>query len=248
MTINTLYLASKLDKHCIFHCVVFISSPSLSEIDDCDISSSDLTVSVLCFFSQNLSSTSGFLLVVQEKSIISVRRLLVNTSKQNQPQGPVTVDVTEEGLHQVSVFPIRGGMGILDSSVAYRADIAVDVAASASPTGVYMHAGVYLSIKINRCTVRTIVIWLQLLNQYEWRQVQPIFFTPTQRHHIIMSPAHINFNIHMHQTLFTCRLGFTIDMYMVCSWDRIHINGKRGSIRAKRACNCALKYIQDQPI
>ena len=104
-----------------------ISPSSFSEIGDCDILISGLVVSVLCSHSPTSSST-GFMLVVQEKSVNGARRLLVNSTEQVEPQGPVTVEVAGGGAYQVTVFPIREGMGVLDSNVAYSEEIAVGVA------------------------------------------------------------------------------------------------------------------------
>ena len=75
-----------------------------------------------------MSSSIGFLFVVQDKSVNGVRRLLVNTTAPGQPLGPVTVQVTVGGVYQVSVFPIRERMGILDSNVAYTMEIELAVA------------------------------------------------------------------------------------------------------------------------
>jgi hypothetical protein len=68
--------------------------------------------------------------VVQEKSISGVKKLLVNTTEPGQPQGPVTVQAVVRGQHQVTVFPIREGMGILDSGVAHSMEIVLSVAVS----------------------------------------------------------------------------------------------------------------------
>ena len=58
----------------------------------------------------------------------------MNTTEQGEPQGPVSVHVAESGAYQVTVFPIREGMGILESNVAYTEEIEVG-----SPTSKYMH-------------------------------------------------------------------------------------------------------------
>ena len=61
----------------------------------------------------------------------------MNTTEQGKPQGPVTVQVGESGVYQVTVFPIREGLGILESEVAYTDEIAVVL--TASTTGVAMY-------------------------------------------------------------------------------------------------------------
>ena len=108
----------------ITHAVSIINPPSSSEIDDCDISMTGLTISALCSLFSTSSST-GFMLVVQEKSVNGARRLLVNSTEQGEPQGPVTVQVAVGGAYQATVFPIREGMGILESNVAHREEIVV---------------------------------------------------------------------------------------------------------------------------
>ena len=54
----------------------------------------------------------------------------MNTTEQGEPQGPVTVQVIGRGAYHVTVFPIREGLGILDSNVAYRMEITAGVADS----------------------------------------------------------------------------------------------------------------------
>ena len=107
---------------------VAISHPNSSaEIDDCEVLGSGLTVSAMCFFSPT-SFSAGFLLVVLHKSVNDMRKLLVNTTEQMQRQGPVTVQVGVGGVYQVTVFPIREGMGILESNVAYTEEVVLDTA------------------------------------------------------------------------------------------------------------------------
>ena len=59
----------------------------------------------------------------------------MNSTEQGEPLGPVTVQVEVGGAYQVTVFPIREGMGILESNVAYTEEIAVGVVNN--PTGLY---------------------------------------------------------------------------------------------------------------
>ena len=65
----------------------------------------------------------------------------MNSTEQEEPQGPVTVQVTVGGAYQVTVFPIREGMGILESNVVHTEEIAVDIAVYS--TGLCMYGAWY---------------------------------------------------------------------------------------------------------
>ena len=103
-------------------CIDSVIHPGTSDIGNCNISTSGLVVSALCFYSAK-SSSIGFQLVVQEKHVDEVRRLLINTTQTGQPQGPVTVQVAMGGAYHVAVFPVKEELGILNSSVAYTIEI-----------------------------------------------------------------------------------------------------------------------------
>ena len=77
-----------------------------------------------CSFPQN-STPLGFLVVVQRDSISKARTLLVNNTQPGQALGPVTVEVEEGGVYQVTVFAIRGEMGIVGSAVEYSTQIEI---------------------------------------------------------------------------------------------------------------------------
>ena len=95
-----------------------------SEIEDCDIISDEQVVCVQCSFPPN-STSLGFLVVVQRDSISKARTLLVNSTQPGQALGPVTVEVEEGGVYQVTVFAIRGEMGIVGSAVEYTTQIEI---------------------------------------------------------------------------------------------------------------------------
>ena len=77
-----------------------------------------------CSFPQN-STSLGFLVVVQRDSISKARTLLINSTQPGQALGPVTVEVEEGGVYQVTVFAIRGEMGIVGSAVEYSTQIEI---------------------------------------------------------------------------------------------------------------------------
>ena len=87
-----------------------------------------------CSFPPN-STCLGFLVVVQRDSISKARTLLVNTTQPGQALGPVTVEVEEGGVYQVTVFAIRGEMGIVGSAVEYSTQIEI-LAAEDEETGI----------------------------------------------------------------------------------------------------------------
>ena len=105
--------------------ILIHSGPSTSsEIEDCDVISDEQVVCVQCSFPQN-STSLGFLVVVQRDSISKARTLLVNSTQPGQALGPVTVEVEEGGVYQVTVFAIRGEMGIVGSAVEYTTQIEI---------------------------------------------------------------------------------------------------------------------------
>ena len=106
-------------------CVITDSTNQLvSEIEDCDVTSDEQVVCVQCSFPPN-STSLGFLVVVQRDSISKARTLLVNSTQPGQALGPVTVEVEEGGVYQVTVFAIRGELGIVGSAVEYSTQIEV---------------------------------------------------------------------------------------------------------------------------
>ena len=96
------------------------------EIEDCDVISDEQVVCVQCSFPPN-STSLGFLVVVQRDSISKARTLLVNSTQPGQARalGPVTVEVEEGGVYQVTVFAIRGEVGIVGSAVEYTTQIEI---------------------------------------------------------------------------------------------------------------------------
>ena len=77
-----------------------------------------------CSFPPN-STSLGFLVVVQRDSISKARTLLINSTQPGQALGPVTVEVEEGGVYQVTVFAIRGEVGIVGSAVEYTTQIEI---------------------------------------------------------------------------------------------------------------------------
>ena len=56
-------------------------------------------------------------MIAQLSNASEAQKLYVNQSM--DPHTPVTVEVERDGLHQVTIFPIREGRGILDSNAEH---------------------------------------------------------------------------------------------------------------------------------
>ena len=67
------------------------------------------------------SLTSGFQVIARLSDASEAQKLYVNQSM--DPHTQVTVEVERDGLHQVTIFPIREGRGILDSNAETHAII-----------------------------------------------------------------------------------------------------------------------------
>jgi hypothetical protein len=87
---------------------------------------------------------TGLLVLAQFRNASEVQRLYVNQS--SDPRSPVTLPLERPGEYQVSIFTIRGEMGILGSSV-HSEQVVVGAAAAttiAEPTttgaGTYVYA------------------------------------------------------------------------------------------------------------
>ena len=70
------------------------------------------------------SASSGLQVIVQLSNASEVQKLYSNQSM--DPHTPVTVEVERDGLYQVTIFPIREGRGILDSTAVYSRLLVVD--------------------------------------------------------------------------------------------------------------------------
>lgn len=65
-------------------------------------------------------------MVVQRDSISKARTLLVNSTQSEQPLEPVTVEVQEGGVYQVTIIAIREGVGVVGSGVEYSTQVAMN--------------------------------------------------------------------------------------------------------------------------
>ena len=87
----------------------------------------------------NSSLVTGFQMIAQLSSSHEVHKLHINQS--TGLQTPVTVEVEEDGMYQVTIFAIREGTGIMGSK-SYALDVeAVLVVSDATTesTGIILH-------------------------------------------------------------------------------------------------------------
>ena len=79
---------------------------------------------VECAYPSN-SAATGFQVIAQQ--IISSKVHKIYASKTSNCQTVASVLVEENGLYQVTIFAIRGGRGIVDSTVEYSGLLTVDL-------------------------------------------------------------------------------------------------------------------------
>ena len=89
-------------------------------LENCQLTGSTEYISVQCSYPSN-SVATGFQVVAQMSNLTEVHKLYTGKTSENS----VTVQVGENGEYQVSVFAIRGRMGILNSNIEYRGQISV---------------------------------------------------------------------------------------------------------------------------
>ena len=58
-------------------------------------------------------------MIVQLNNITAIHKLLVNRTTGHLSPGPVTVQVKENEIYHVAIFPIRTGTGIADTIIAH---------------------------------------------------------------------------------------------------------------------------------
>ena len=98
--------------------------------NDCQFSSTQSSsIRVNCAFPSDTMVT-GYQVIAQPLNISQVHK--IHTSRNLNLQTPSTVPVEGVGEYRVSVFPIRGGMGILNSSVRYEGMVMVGMSNSSN--------------------------------------------------------------------------------------------------------------------
>lgn len=94
---------------------------------------------VECAFSSD-STTAGFQMIAQLIDSSLVHKLYVNKSR--DLQAPITVEVEESGLYQVTVLAINEETGILDSGVTkynveYQIQVMITTPTMITPGGIF---------------------------------------------------------------------------------------------------------------
>ena len=96
------------------------SSPA---IDTCDITNDLLQITVKCTFLKN-SMATGLQVIAQQNGSNGIRKLYADYTTDRET--PATIVVNEDGyMYLVSVFAIREGRGIVDSSVEYTEQLII---------------------------------------------------------------------------------------------------------------------------
>ena len=114
------------------HIYVNTDSPTLSKFNSsCQISPlSHGVISAECTFPSDTMAT-GFQMIAQQGNSSEV----VHSNQSMDLQTPVTVEVEESGVYQVTIFAIREGTGIVGSR--YYADVLVTGVATTDTTGIW---------------------------------------------------------------------------------------------------------------
>ena len=97
---------------------------SFSYLESCIITVTFGHLMVKCAYPSN-STATGFQVIAQLSNSSEVHRLYANKTTDRQIQ--VSVLVEENGLYQVTIFAIRGGRGIVDSSLEYSGQLIVNL-------------------------------------------------------------------------------------------------------------------------
>ncbi len=87
----------------------------------CDIYSTFAQISAECSFDD--STATGFQMIAQLSNYSEVHRLYASKTIDRQTSASVVVE--ESGLYRVTIFPIREGTGITNSSVEFITQLAV---------------------------------------------------------------------------------------------------------------------------
>ena len=84
----------------------------------------DDIISAMCSYSGD-SSVTGFQIIVQLNNVDEVHKLYINGTTEHLSPGPVIVRVEESGSYHVTIFPVMGDRGIVDTTIAYSEVLSV---------------------------------------------------------------------------------------------------------------------------
>ncbi len=98
-----------------------ILSQSIVDIKDCIISSDGYDVTALCTYTIT-STATGFSMIVQNINRIDE----LNVAEVTDRITPVTIHLGEVGVYQITVFPINGDKGIVNSVVGYVCEVIIN--------------------------------------------------------------------------------------------------------------------------
>ncbi len=98
-----------------------ILSQSIVDIKDCIISSDGYDVTALCIYTIT-STATGFSMIVQNINRVDT----LNVAEVTDRLTPVTIHLDEVGVYQITVFPINGDKGIVNSVVGYVCEVIIN--------------------------------------------------------------------------------------------------------------------------
>lgn len=93
-------------------------------IEDCEVSTSGDHIAVMCTYFSN-STATGFQIIAHLNDIDKAHILHSNRTMDRHTPGIVQVE--ENGLYQVTILAITGGLGILESTVEYSEELMVNI-------------------------------------------------------------------------------------------------------------------------
>ena len=114
-----------------------------ADIEDCNITVTNRQlVSALCTHSAGSPSAQAGFMVIVQRNDVNIKRagqLLVGETLQGEPNGPVTIQVEENRLYHVAIFPKSAEGGVVNSALAYSAGVTTAVMLMEPQPGMFMY-------------------------------------------------------------------------------------------------------------
>lgn len=65
--------------------------------------------------------------MIVQKTDSNIGQLLVNSTQEDKPTGPVRVQVGQSGSYYIAIFPRSAGHGIVHATLAFTSEIVVEI-------------------------------------------------------------------------------------------------------------------------
>ena len=98
--------------------------PKFFHLESCHINTSLLHISAECTYPMDSIATGFYIIITWSSNVSRIHKLYVNQTLPGQTSA--SVEVEESGGYLVSILPIIGETGIIDSDVEYRKTVSVD--------------------------------------------------------------------------------------------------------------------------